>query len=195
MWDSPAQGVHTYLLAGDKVYAATNTTLVKLDAKTGAVEETQPARGVTALAWDGKRLVAATGPFGFGFFEPPEEFKPAYRTREQAAPIAQKFRGWVAVSGSDVIFSNADGEVACFEGGEGGKVAWSFKTPAYTSLLLVHDGKVWFASHQQGLFGLDAKTGSIAWKRERIDAANYLPFLWEGKPAFWSNEGWILTPE
>lgn len=195
LWESAAQGVQTYVLAGSRVYAANATNLFRLDAKTGAVEETQPGRGVTALAWDGKRAVAATGPYGFGFFGEGEEFKPAWKTQEQGPQVVQKFRGWIAAEGGSVFYSNADAELACFEGGSPEKPAWTFKTPYFTSLLLVHEGKVWFSSTQQGLFGLDAKTGAVAWKREMADAADYTPFLWEGKPAFWSSQGWILNPD
>jgi outer membrane protein assembly factor BamB len=196
LWDAPLQGVTTYALGDGKIYAATASSIVRIDAKTGAVEETQAqARGVTGLAWDGKRLVAATGPYGFGFFAPAEEFKAVFRAKEQNPALVQKFRGWIAAPGGDVVYSNADGEVSCFEGGAPDKVAWSFKTPFFTSPLLAHEGKIWLASHQQGLFGLDQKSGRIVWKREKVDAADYTPILWEGRPAFWSAEGWVLPTE
>ena len=75
------------------------------------------------------------------------------------------------------------------------KPEWNFTTPAYCSMPLVHDGRVWVAAAGRGLFGLDLETGSVAWKAELADAALFTPILWDGKPAFWSSDGWLLPAD
>lgn len=69
-----------------------------------------------------------------------------------------------------------------------GKAEWSydvgapvFQTPAY------NDGLVFFAGQDMHAYALDAKTGELAWKSERLAGSSfheYFPVIWKGKVVF-----------
>jgi outer membrane protein assembly factor BamB len=150
---------------------------------------------VTQLAAEGGRVFAATGPYGFGEAGSGIDFRPVFKSGLQNPGIAVKFRGALAAGAGHVYYAHADGVMSCFEGGAE-KTAWTFSAQGFTSPLLVHGGRVWLAAGGRGLYGLNAKTGAVEWSVEPVpDASAFTPFLWDGKPAFWSSDGWLVTTE
>ena len=88
-------------------------------------------------------------------------------------------------------WSHAGGAVVGIESGSG-KQLWSHKTPEYTSPLLAHKGRVYFAAKGLGLYGLNLRTGVVEWSAELHDADRFVPLLIRNKPGFWSSEGWMI---
>lgn len=191
LWDSPARGVVAYALAGDVLHAVTHAQYHRIDAKTGAVQESSPvARGATAVAADGARVYVAAGPYGFGV-PGAEGLRPRFTAKATDPKIALRFRGSLALAPEGVVYAHADGAVGYWKDGAE-KPEWSVTTPAFSSPVLVHGGKAWFAAAGLGLAGVDLKDGRFAWKLEASDAAIFTPTLWEGRPAFWSADGWLI---
>jgi outer membrane protein assembly factor BamB len=196
VWEIPVRGAQSYLAEGDSAWVLTSQNLQLADLKTGSALQTAPIpRGATSLALEKGRPFIATGPFGFGEAAAETEFRTVFRSKQQDARTLLRFRGAIAAGEGNVYYAHADGEVSCFEGG-GEKVAWTFEAREFTSPLLVHGGRVWFAALSRGLYGLNAKTGAVEWKAEPLpDAANFTPILRDGKAAFWSSDGWLIQPE
>ncbi len=190
-WDSQARGIRDFAVVERKAYAATSTELAVVSLNSGETEERVAAPGgATAVDAAGGRIFVAAGPGVFGLAAPGREFREFLRL---AAPPGLKFRGALAASAAGAIFSHAGGEVGGFDAATG-KPAWTFKAPEFTSPLLVHAGRVWFSAAGRGLFGLDTKTGAVEWQAETPAAGSFTPFLLDGKPAFWSGEGWLVVP-
>jgi outer membrane protein assembly factor BamB len=196
-WETPLHGVGAYAVSNSQVFVQTSQGLQILDLKTGAPGDVLAIpRSTSLLATDGKATWAATGPFGLYETSSDTEFKTLFKPQKQDPKMLLKgFRGALAAADGAVFYAHADGEVGRFEPGAE-KPTWTYETPGYTSSLLVHGGRLWFAAWGKGLYGLNLKTGVLEWNREGIHDANlFTPFLWEGKPAFWSTDGWLVTPE
>jgi len=195
-WDAPVRGVVAYAVDGDNLYAAAQGGMVTVDLKLGRPGAPAPlSRQVTQVAAEGGRAFASTGPYGFGESAPGSEFRMVFRSGLQNPGIAVKFRGALAAAGGHVYYAHSDGLLGCFEGGTE-KTAWTFSAQGFTSPLFVHGGRVWFGAGGQGLYGLNAKTGAVEWTVEPVpDAHLFTPILWEGKVAFWSSDGWLVTTE
>jgi len=195
VWTWATRGLAGYTLTGDLAWCVTAQGLVRLELKGGSPAEPYAiGAGSTAVAVDGKKTFVAQGPYGFGLAAPEQEFKPLFKAKNQDSKILGLTRGSFAASRGRLYYSHADGEVACFNAADGTPV-WTFPAPQYTSPLLLHGDRVWFVARDVGLIGLDAKTGAVTWKQELPDADLFTPFVFEGKPAFWSSDGWILRPE
>jgi outer membrane protein assembly factor BamB len=191
MWDSTARGVVHYAVADGAIHAVSATQYHRIDAKTGAVADTWALpRGVTAAAAEGKRVILVSGPYGFGA-PSPEGVRTLWKARAADPKIAHRFKGQIAMAPEGVVYAHADGAVTYLKDGAE-KEEWNVATPEFTSPLLVHEGRVWFAAPQVGLAGVDLKEGRFVWKMAAADAALFTPVLWEGRPAFWSAEGWLI---
>lgn len=199
LWASQARGIRDFLVSGKKASAITGQGIARVDLATGETEDLCAAPpGVSILAEDGKRLYAAVGPFLAGEARPGDDFREIFKSPQQDAKVLFHFKGWMVATGGKVVFSHAGGEVAGIDPDardESKRVVWSFPAPEFTSALLAHGGRVWFSAPGKGLFGLDAATGAEAWKAEVSDASLFTPFLFEGRPAFWSSEGWMIQPK
>jgi outer membrane protein assembly factor BamB len=196
-WETPLRGVNTHAVAGDRVYVLTSQNLQPLDLKTGAPGDVLAIpRNATLVASDGKRVWAATGPYGLIETASDTEFKPLFRPTQQDPRVAIKgFKGGLTAADGAVFYSHADGTVARFEAGAE-KPTWTYETPGYTSPLLVHGGRLWFSSWGKGLYGLNLKTGVLEWNREGFRDANlFTPFVRDGKVCFWSSDGWLVATE
>jgi hypothetical protein len=90
-----------------------------------------------------------------------------------------------------VVYSHADGAVSYWKDGAE-KAEWNVTTLEFSSPVLVHGGRAWFAAISVGLAGVDLAEGTYKWKSAVGDAPLFTPILWEGKPAFWSSEGWLI---
>lgn len=191
VWDSPARGVTHYAVGGGTIHAVSETQYMAIDPKTGAIKEsTNVPRGTTSVAADEKRVVVLTGAYGFG--RPGSEgIRPVWTARTADPKIGFRFKGALAFAPEGVVYAHADGAVAFIKDGAE-KEAWDVSTPEFTSSLLVHEGRVWFAAAPMGLMGVDLKDGRVAWKSPLADAGAFTPILWEGKPAFWSSDGWLV---
>lgn len=199
IWASQARGLRDFILSGKKASAISTQGLVRVDLNSGETDDTCASPpGVSLLAEDGKRLYAAVGPFLVGEARPGDDFRELYKSPQQDAKILFLFKGWLAATGGKVVFSHAGGEVTGIDPdvrNEDKRAVWSFPVPEFTSALLAHEGRVWFSAPGKGLFGLNAATGAEEWKLEVSDATLFAPFLFEGKPAFWSSEGWMIQPK
>ncbi len=197
MWEVPVRGAQSYAVADNLGLVLASGSVQFVDLRTGSATQSAPVpRGAAAVAAAKGRAFVALGPFGFGEAVPDTEFRQAFKSRQQEAKTLLRFRGALAADADgNVYYAHADGELSCFEGGEE-KTAWTFATSNFTSPLLVHGGRVWFAAPGQGLYGLNAKTGAVEWKVEPLpDAALFTPLLRDGKAAFWSTDGWMVAPE
>lgn len=190
-WDSAARGILHYAVVEGVVHAVSASQYHRIDARTGAVKESSPvARGTTAVAADAKRVYLMSGPYGFGT-PGAEGARPRWTAKATDPKIGQRFKGALAIAPEGAVYSHADGAVSYFKDGAE-KEEWNVLTPEFSSGLLVHEGRVWFAAPQAGLAGVDLKEGRFVWKAAVADAALFTPILWEGKPAFWSSEGWLV---
>ncbi len=196
LWDSQARRVRDFFLSGKKAYALTYTDIQEIDLATGETAETFKVPPNTSLvAVDGKRVFAAAGPHLVVEAVPRDECREVYKSSQQDLKVALRFKGALAAAGGKAIFSHAAGEVACFDPDardDSKRTLWSFPAPDFTSALLVHGERVWFAAPGKGLLGLNAATGAVVWKADVSAASLFTPILHEGKPAFWSIEGWIM---
>jgi hypothetical protein len=147
-------------------------------------------RGVTGVAADARRVIFVSGPYGFGA-PSPEGTRPLWKARASDPKIAHRFRGQLALTPDGVLYAHADGALSFVKDGAE-KEEWSVPTPEFTSPLLVHEGRVWFAAATVGLLGVDLKDGRVVSKVAAADAGLFTPILWDGKPAFWSAEGWLV---
>jgi outer membrane protein assembly factor BamB len=194
-WDTPLHGVGAYGVFGGQAFVQTSQNLQILDLKTGAAGDALAIpRSASLIATDGKTIWAASGPFGLFEMSSESEYKSLFKPQRQDQKMVLKgFRGALAAGDGAVFYSHADGELSRFEPGAE-KPTWTYETPGMTSSLLVHGGRLWFAAWGKGLYGLNLKTGVLEWNREGIRDANlFTPILWEGKPAFWSTDGWLVT--
>ncbi len=195
IWETPLRSVNAHGAAGGNAYILTSQNLQVIDLKTGAVGDSFGVpRNATLVAVAGKRVYAAVGPFALVGPAPEGEATPLFRPKQQDLRITNRgFKGSLVAADGAAFYSHADGEVGRFEGE---KSVWTFAAPGYTSVLLAHDGRLWFSSWGSGLYGLNLKTGAVEWKLEGLaDAALFTPFLRDGKVAFWSSEGWLIAPE
>lgn len=196
-WETPLRSANAHAAAGGKAYVLTGQNLQVLDLKTGAAADPLSIpRNATVVASDGGKVYAAVGPFHLVEPAAEGEARTVFRPKQQDLRITSKgFKGALAAADGAVFYSHADGEVSRFEAGSD-KSSWTFATPGYTSPLLAHDGRLWLSSWAGGLYGLSLKTGAVEWKQEGIaDAALFTPFLWNGKVAFWSSDGWLIATE
>lgn len=194
LWETALRGVIQVARAdgGRTLLAMTPTSFHRVDTATGAVGATTALpRGATGFATDGRRTVVVTGPYGFGEMSAAGVVAMRWSSKTSDPKIAHRFKGAVALAPGSVVYSHADGGVACIvDGAE--SYAWNFPAPEFTSDLLVHGGRVWFAAGGRGLVGVDLKSGEAVWSHPAAEASLFTPILWEGRPAFWSFEGWIL---
>jgi outer membrane protein assembly factor BamB len=191
VWDSPARGILHCTAAGDTLHAVSATQYHRIDAKTGAVKDSSPAgRGTTAVAADETRAFLVSGPYGFGV-PGAEGVRPRWTSKASDPKIGLRFRGAFALAPEGLVYSHAEGAVAYFKDGSD-KPEWTVTTPEFTSALKVHEGRVWFAAPGVGLAGVDLKEGRFVWKSAVADAGLFTPVLWEGRPAFWSADGWLI---
>lgn len=194
LWDTRAKPV-SHFAGGDKVYLLAAREVQVLNPKTGEAEVGVPApEGTTLVVGAGKRIYAAQGPYALHELAPGEEPKTRLKAGQQDPRVAQKFKGSLVPAGASVLYSHADGEVACLDAASD-KTLWTFKAPDHTSPLLVHGERVWFSAGARGLFGLNVKTGVVEWKLPAEDGHAFTPFVHGNKVAFWNAEGWLVTTE
>ena len=198
IWDAKARPALDFFLSGRKAYVLTPSEIRIIELSSGESEDTAKVPPQASLvAPDRKRIYVAAGPFLVGEAVPGEEFHEIFRSPQQDAKIQHRFKGALAAADGRLFFSHAGGEVVALNPDardESRKILWSFPAPEFTSPLLLHGDRLWFAAPGKGLFGLNAANGSVEWKSEPGDAAAFTPFLAEGKPAFWSQEGWMIVP-
>ncbi len=198
IWDSKARRVRDFVLAGKRAFALTTADIQLVDLESGETEDQAPVpANVTLMAVDGKRIFAAAGPLMAGETRPGDDFRELFRSPSPDPKVVGRFKGALAASSGRIFFSHAAGEVACIDADakdETKRILWSFQTPEFTSPLLLAGGRLWFAAPGKGLFGLKAETGEVEWEAEVADPSAFTPFICEGKPAFWSNEGWMIQP-
>lgn len=191
LWDSAARGIVQYAVDGGRLHALSAAQYHRLDAKTGAVQESSPVpRGTSGVVVDGPRVWLLAGPYGFGT-PTAEGVRPLWKAKADDPKIGQRFRGQLAAAPGGVLYSHADGALSFWKDGAA-QEEWNVGTPEFTSSLLVHEGRVWFAAPGLGLAGVDLKDGRFVWKSAVADAGLFSPLLWEGRPAFWSAEGWLI---
>lgn len=192
LWDSKAAGIKTFVIQGGNAVVLTNQNVQVVDLGGGETQATmRTPYDATRVAADGARVFVTVGPYEAGEASAEEEFRPLFKSISREPEIRGKFAGELAAGGGILFFSHADGEVTGINEKDG-KSLWAFKTPQFTSFLLLHKDRLWFSAPGVGLVGLDARTGDVAWKAEVSDPARFVPFLTGDRVAFWSSEGWMI---
>lgn len=194
LWESTLRGViqTARVDEGRTLLAMTPSGFHRVDAATGTVGSTAALpRGASGFATDGRRTFVITGPYGFGEMSAAGVAAMRWSSKTADPKVGQRFKGAIALAPGGVLYSHADGGVAYVPDGAE-SYAWNFAAPEFTSDLLVHQGRVWFAAGGRGLVGVDLATGEAAWTHPAADASLFTPILWDGRPAFWCFEGWIL---
>ena len=196
IWETPLKNITGHSVSQGKIYAWSSREMTELDLKKGAAgDPTTVPTGISLLATEGKKMFAAIGPYAL-YDLTSDEPKLALRPKQQDMQISAKgFKGSLVMADGAAFYTHTDGQVVRYEPGAD-KPTWTFDTPAFTSPLLVHAGRLWFAAGGQGLFALNLKSGAVEWKLDGLpDAKLFTPFLRGGKVAFWSSDGWIVNPD